>query len=95
MLAEFINDSSGSKWTHTNAQDRYASLLRTYKNAKSQSMKTGFGCSSDDYLKGVDTIEKKLDQLCPFFQRLDKLFGDRQNVAPSEVAEVMSYNSNE
>jgi t-SNARE complex subunit (syntaxin) len=39
----------------------------------------------EDRAKGIKTIEDKLESMCPFFSRMDALFGERQNVIPSFV----------
>ena len=33
--------------------------------------------------RGIHTIEKKLENDCPFFSRLDVLYGERQNIMPT------------
>ena len=41
-----------------------------------------------DIANGYNTIEQKVESLCPFFYRWDALFGSRQNVAPSFLYET-------
>ena len=43
---------------------------------------TGFGIDDKDLAKGIDTLEKKLESLCPDFERLDRAFGFRLNIRP-------------
>ncbi len=95
MLADYINLRTASEWNRKNAEDRYNTLVRKYKTTKTASEKTGFGCTEDDFDADppIDTVEKKLESMCPYFHRLDTLYGGRQNIAPSHVFEVChSYN---
>jgi hypothetical protein len=88
-LADYVNLRTDSNWTEKMAQTRYDTLLKKYKLAHRSSLLTGFGCSSED-LKAVppiDTIPKKLESMCPFYDRLDALFGERENITPSSVFE--------
>lgn len=43
---------------------------------------TGFGLTEEDNLKGIYSIMDKLDDMCPFFSKIDKLFGGKPNVKP-------------
>jgi hypothetical protein len=42
-----------------------------------------YGLGEDDFKKGIRTIDEKLESECPQFNRLDKLFGSRNNVLPT------------
>ncbi|KAJ3406013.1 hypothetical protein HDV05_006235 [Chytridiales sp. JEL 0842] len=37
-------------------------------------------------LAKIDTVERKLDILCPYYDRWDRLFGDRENITPSDIS---------
>ena len=91
-LAEFVNSRTSASWSANNAEDRYNGYLKKYKQTRIASEKTGFGCTDKDLSKEppVDTIEKKLDDMCPHFGRLDILYVERQNISPADVAEVIS-----
>jgi hypothetical protein len=41
--------------------------------------------SESDIAAGIDTIAKKLEIKCPFYGRMESLFGGRQNINPTAV----------
>ncbi len=69
-----------------NPRSRFISYRTTYFRTKRASQQIGFGLTQEEAEQGL-TIEDKLDKMCPFFDRMDVLFGNRQNVAPSFAAE--------
>jgi hypothetical protein len=90
-LASFVNAIITDKeriWNSSNAKSRYTSYYKQYKTAKNESSQTGWGIDSKDTANGIETVAAKLEAMCPFYERLDKLFGHRQNVTPAIVAEV-------
>jgi hypothetical protein len=93
MLAEFVNSRTSDVWTPKNAEDRYNGFIKKFKMAKNAAEKTGFGCDDKDLSRKppVDTIEKKLEFMCPHFFRLDVLYGERQNISPADVVEVCIF----
>ncbi|CAG8790921.1 45002_t:CDS:1, partial [Gigaspora margarita] len=36
-----------------------------------------------DQAKGIKTIDAKLEVLCPYYNRIDSIYGKRQNVQPA------------
>ncbi|CAG8802340.1 22983_t:CDS:2, partial [Gigaspora rosea] len=36
-----------------------------------------------DRENGINTIEAKLEYLCPYYSRLDAIYGERQNIEPT------------
>lgn len=90
MLGDFVYSkcSSEEHWTAVKAAARYKSyklLYRTTLYAWKDTTGKKFGLSDDDFSKGIDTIDKKLEVLCPGFFEMDKLFGDRQNINPTHI----------
>eukprot|EP00595_Chromulina_sp_UTEXLB2642_P001958 CAMPEP_0196767478 /NCGR_PEP_ID=MMETSP1095-20130614/41592_1 /TAXON_ID=96789 ORGANISM="Chromulina nebulosa, Strain UTEXLB2642" /NCGR_SAMPLE_ID=MMETSP1095 /ASSEMBLY_ACC=CAM_ASM_000446 /LENGTH=344 /DNA_ID=CAMNT_0042135849 /DNA_START=63 /DNA_END=1097 /DNA_ORIENTATION=+ len=85
-LADYVNQQTGSNWDHNKAKARYERYLDKYKeikrNYESNSDKK-YGLSDKDIKNGVNSIEKKLNNDCPFFRRMDALFGGRQNISPT------------
>lgn len=89
-LADFVNQQCGSSWTAENAQSRYRAYLKLYKETRrniDDGSKEKFCLGPDDFSKGIDTIEKKIEKLCPFYYRLETLYGSKQNIIPSFVYE--------
>ena len=67
---------------------RYRSYESCYKTTRKEYHNTAgekFCLALIEISKGV-TIESKRDLLCPYYERMDLLFGSRQNVNPSYVA---------
>lgn len=69
------------------AKSRFESYYGAYKKTKLASKGTGFGVTDEDKLKGITTVEEKLESLCPFFSSMDELFGSKPNVNPANVSE--------
>ena len=90
-LASFVNQHLNDKnrvWIPERGKSRFESFKRLYKKTKAISEKTGFGITDQDRESGIAKVEDKLDTLCPFYSRMDQLFGHRQNVTPSATAEL-------
>ena len=76
-------------WTPDNAKTRYESYKKRYGNANTASKQTGFGLTEKDYSRGLTTIESKLESpLCPYYDRMNALFGHRQNVTPAVIVQI-------
>jgi len=89
-LKDEVNAKCGTKWTTDMAKSRYRAYLAQYKNTKRNLLNDGgkkYGLGEADFKKGITTIEAKLEDECPLFERMDKLFGERQNINPSSVLE--------
>jgi hypothetical protein len=89
-LAGFFNSRTSASWAPHNAEDRYNGYIKKYKQTRIASDQTGFGCTEKDLSKEppIDTIDKKLEDMCPNFARLEILYGERQNITPTDVGEV-------
>ncbi|KAJ3251013.1 hypothetical protein HK103_002932, partial [Boothiomyces macroporosus] len=53
---------------------------------RTKTIQTGYGVTEKDRMNGVKTIEEKLEKACAYFQEMDELFGERQNVNPTLVS---------
>ena len=84
-LAAILTKRHSKEFTADQAKNRYYSIKTNYTKTIDESLKTGWGLNDKDMLKGILTLNDKLEAKCPFFQRLDVLFGDRQNVRPSSI----------
>jgi len=85
-LADFVNQRCGSKWDHKTSMNRYKAFVkiftdtrRAYNNVNGAKYLLG----EDDLKKGITTIQQKLNSDCYGYNRMDALFGERQNVTPS------------
>jgi len=90
-LADHINAVCGTNWTTKVAKSRYESYLKTYKETKKALYDTGnekFMIGPKDIKMGINTLEKKREKLCSYFDRMDQLFGGRQNVVPAYIQET-------
>ena len=93
-LADFINAKMGFSaapdlWDQKVAKARYESLLKTYKATREKYQDPGgkkFALTDKEIELGK-TIDTKLNELCPYFNRWDSLYGGRQNVCPTDLVE--------
>ncbi|KAL3691188.1 hypothetical protein R1sor_004839 [Riccia sorocarpa] len=58
-----------------------------YETALSMLKETGGGLTDEDINRGL-TIEDKLNKACPFFNRMDALFGTKANIVPPATCEL-------
>jgi len=87
-LKDEVNAKCGTKWTTDMAKSRFRAYLKQYKDTKRNLLNDGgkkYGLGEADFKKGITTIAAKLEDECPLFERMDKLFGGRQNINPSSV----------
>ncbi|KAG0058217.1 hypothetical protein BGZ92_007227, partial [Podila epicladia] len=63
-------------------KERFKRYKAKYYKTKTVSLGTGFGIVTEDRRKGIYSIADKLDNMCPFFSKMDKLFGSKPNVVP-------------
>ncbi|KAF9017342.1 hypothetical protein BGZ52_005148 [Haplosporangium bisporale] len=71
-------------------KERFKRYKSKYYETKTVSLGTGFGIVMEDRRRGIYSIADKLDNMCPFFNRMDKLFGGKPNVVP--LGEICMYN---
>jgi len=89
-LRDAVNSKCGTNWTSAMAKSRYRAYLKQYKDTKRNLINDRgkkYGLGEADFKKGITTIEAKLEDECPLFHRMDKLFGSRQNINPFNVME--------
>ncbi|KAE8988381.1 hypothetical protein PR003_g15707 [Phytophthora rubi] len=68
------------KWEPAVRQSRWVSYFKVYKKTKARvNSQTGSGFSLKEIDEGK-TLEEAIEAVCPFYFRLDILFGERQNV---------------
>ena len=84
-LAAYVNQKCSTHWDGKAAESRFRAYKKLYIDTKKKLEDPSgpkFCLSDTDIAKGCNTIEKKLDQECPGFARMDILFGNKQNVKP-------------
>jgi hypothetical protein len=89
-LAEYVNQTRGAKWDKKQAESRFRAYLKLFKETKRKYLNPcgeKYCISAADEAKGIFTIEMKLDVDCPYYSRMDKLFGERQNIQPTYIME--------
>ncbi|KAL2644196.1 hypothetical protein R1flu_011783 [Riccia fluitans] len=67
-------------------QKKFDKYLASFKKAREWSMSTGAGLTEEEVTRGM-TIEKKLNQRCPFYHKMYAIFGQRANIVPPATAE--------
>ncbi|KAE8912699.1 hypothetical protein PF005_g18963 [Phytophthora fragariae] len=81
------------KWDAATCQSRWNSYFKVYKKPKLRvDAQTGFGLS-EQYFQDGKTLEDAVEEACPFYYRLDQLFGLRQNVRPHSVLDSHSLST--
>ncbi|KAH9161192.1 hypothetical protein LEN26_001536 [Aphanomyces euteiches] len=91
MIAEYVNKAVvDAAWTAREAKsslrrlNRYDSFRKAYQNAVhwQGTNSSGRGLTQKDYKKKIFTVEAKVESICPLFEEMDSLFGDRPNIRP-------------
>ena len=62
--------------------ERFKNYRAKYRKAHMLSISTGFGISAADQEKGIWSVFEKLDSICPYYDKMDELFGKHANVSP-------------
>ena len=63
-------------------RERFRTYKLNYIKANKFSRSTGAGVTESDIEKGIHTLKDKLDDICPYYEKMDKLFGSMPNVRP-------------
>ena len=87
-LGAWVNQKCGTEWDRGKAENRFRVYKRMYKSTKRDLLDTTgakFNVGPKDHKKGIFTIEEKLEKCCPYFKRMDILYGGRQNITPACV----------
>lgn len=93
QLAAFINRTlkytdPSEMWDQKIAKVLYESLVKTYESTRDKKNDPrGEKCLTDAEIAKGMTIDMKLDEMCPYYQRWDNLYGGRQNVDPTHTME--------
>jgi hypothetical protein len=67
-------------------KDHFKSYKDKYKKAHTKFMSTGFGLTPADRKLGIKTIKDKLENMCPLYAQMDKIFGNQPDVNPLFLA---------
>ncbi|PLW56946.1 hypothetical protein PCANC_02852 [Puccinia coronata f. sp. avenae] len=84
LMAINLQNQSTSKISLSSRQMKYCfnSYKDKYKKIHTLSLATGFGLTPEDRQTGIQTIEQKLDSLCPHYQAMHELMGNKAFVNP-------------
>ncbi|PLW39480.1 hypothetical protein PCANC_16813 [Puccinia coronata f. sp. avenae] len=84
LMAINLRNQSTSKISLSSRQmkDCFNSYKDKYKKTHTPSLATGFGLTPEDRQTGIQTIEQKLDSLCPHYQAMHELMGNKAFVNP-------------
>lgn len=63
--------------------ERFKNYRSKYRKAHMLSSSTGFGISQADQERGIRSVFEKLDSICPYYDKMDELFGQHANVTPT------------
>ncbi|KAG1709584.1 hypothetical protein DVH05_020234 [Phytophthora capsici] len=70
-------------WTGATCQSRWKSYFGRYKTTRDKlNNQTGFGISTEMAAQGV-TLEAMIKKVCPYYDRIYKIFGKQSTVEPS------------
>ena len=99
MLFIFVNEHlPTSNWSQDNAGTRLKSYVALYKKTRIAVNDNGgkkFMLGPEDHSQGIFTVEAKIAKLCYGYDRMDNLFGSRQNVNPCSVFQSTDCSSDE
>ena len=82
-LAAYNNSKCNSDWTTEKAGTRFRSFYNQWADTRKlyrDHSGTKLGIGADDIKKGITTIDQKLNAGCYGYVRMEKLFGERQNI---------------
>ncbi|PLW17303.1 hypothetical protein PCANC_14143 [Puccinia coronata f. sp. avenae] len=84
LMAINLQNQSTSKISLSSRQmkDCFNSYKDKYKKTHTLSLATGFGLTPEDQQTGIQPIKQKLDSLCPHYQAMHELMGNRAFVNP-------------
>ncbi|PLW24583.1 hypothetical protein PCASD_06175 [Puccinia coronata f. sp. avenae] len=84
LMAINLRNQSTSKISLSSRQmkDCFNSYKDKCKKTHTLSLATGFGLTPEDRQTGIQTIEQKLDSLCPHYQAMHELMGNKAFVNP-------------
>ena len=84
LLADELKKRSKGRMSLTpkKMRERFRTYKLNYIKANRFSQSTGAGVTESDIEKGIHTLKDKLEDICPYYEKMDKLFGSMPNVQP-------------
>lgn len=82
-MAQYVNNAHKTEWTWKQVSSGWDTFRKNFLKVRTLYLNTGFGLDTDDEMLGLETIDDKLDSMCPFFTRMEILISYKQNVNPS------------
>jgi hypothetical protein len=87
MVAAMQHHGFPTNMDGANLQKRFQRYVKRYKDALEVKLDTGGGLLQEEIDAGV-LLHEKLNKLCPHFERMHALYGERPNVAPPVLGDV-------
>jgi hypothetical protein len=76
-----VNSKGFVPLTPKSIQNQWQYYFNKYRKLKQCIMaETGYGVTDEDRERGIVTIDQKNDDLCPYYERMDSLYGEDANV---------------
>ncbi|KAG1711954.1 hypothetical protein DVH05_009194 [Phytophthora capsici] len=86
MAAALALSSNGKfRLKATQMRDRFATYKNRYIRTKEYESSTGAGVTAEDESNSIFTMKQKLEFMCPWYERMDALFGHKSNVTPLDA----------
>jgi hypothetical protein len=80
-LAAVVSDLCNTTWSTKNAKCQYVSEVTMYMDIARKSRSTGFGIIPEDQTNRIDSIEAKLENICPCLKNGLIVWGKRECMA--------------
>ncbi|CAG8846164.1 36150_t:CDS:1, partial [Racocetra persica] len=75
QMALFVNKHcKDSQWNAKIASGRWATYKKAYIETHRLTEKSGWGLTEQDHTNGINTIDAKLEELCPYYSRIDAIY---------------------
>ncbi|KAF0701897.1 hypothetical protein AaE_016254 [Aphanomyces astaci] len=96
LMAQYVNKIVGDgnrAWSAQDAKSRYDAYISMYRRALkwTGANSSGRGLTEQDFKRKIFTVESKLDSICPYYNDMNALFGERQNFRPSYTLETNNH----
>lgn len=84
-LTDYVNEKCNCNWNVIATKNRYRSMVKKYHQVARAYKEDGGGkyCLSEEEINRGITIANKLEIDCPGFADFERLYGGRQNIAPT------------
>ncbi|KAG1683001.1 hypothetical protein DVH05_023277 [Phytophthora capsici] len=86
----FMNSSNKllQRLSGAQMQSRWRTQMARYRQTREAAhQRTGFGLEEDEIADNM-TLKEKLNAMCPEYERMDELFGERPNIQPACTLEL-------